>query len=255
MAAAAGVAAAVALVLVLVRPWEPAASPPGGIEADPARVAELEAVEAERAAENLTAAGDVAMSAMERLLPVMDGLHRALPADDELSAEDEPPADDSPSPAEPAEPAELAEWREVVAEVSAEVEALPSGSSEHNILRNGLVLSTQLLENTLDVLELAGGTGTAGDSEDSERLRGIAGDLRGRAVDAWAVAAVQLDLQYVGAERGHLHAFLPLHSGMSSEGEPGLPHGASEEPSEGHPEGHPEERSEEQPEENGTAHD
>jgi hypothetical protein len=37
---------------------------------------------------------------------------------------------------------------------------------------------------------------------------------------ARAQAAVQLDLQYIGADRGHLHAFLPLHSGMSTEAEP-----------------------------------
>ena len=199
-------AAAVVLVVVLlvVRPWEGTASAPGGIEADPARVAELEAAEAERNVENLTAAAELAVSAQERLLPVMDGLHAALPTDEVR-------------PEQPT-PAELGEWRDVVREVAADVEALPPGSSEHNIVRNGLLLSTGLLGNTLDVLELAG------DSEDSERLYGVAGDLRSRAVDAWAQAAVQLDLQYIGADRGHLHAFLPLHSGMSTEAEPDLPH-------------------------------
>jgi hypothetical protein len=39
------------------------------------------------------------------------------------------------------------------------------------------------------------------------------------------VAAVQLDLQYIEADRGHLHAFLPLHSGMAAEGEAEVPHG------------------------------
>jgi hypothetical protein len=118
-------------------------------------------------------------------------------------------------------PAALGEWRDVVAEVTADVEALPPGSSEHNIVRNSLLLSVRLLGDTLDVLELAGdagGTGGRGAGEGSEALD-VAGDLRTRAVDAWAVAAVQLDLQYVGADRGHLHAFLPLHSGMSTEGE------------------------------------
>ena len=221
--AAAVLVAAVVLVLLVVRPWEPAAPAPGGIVADPARVAELEAAEAERNVENLTAAAELAVSAQERLLPVMDGLHAALPTDE---ARPERPT-----------PADLGEWRDVVREVAADVEALPPGSSEHNIVRNGLLLSTGLLGDTLDVLELAGdpggadgadegdgagdasGAGDAGASEDSERLYAVAGDLRSRAVDAWAQAAVQLDLQYIGADRGHLHAFLPLHSGMSTEGD------------------------------------
>ena len=209
MAAAALVAAAVILVLLVVRPWEPATSP-GGIEVDPARVAELEAAEAERNDENLTAAAELAVSAQERLLPVMDGLHEALPTDE---ARPERPTS-----------AELGEWRDVVQEVAGEVEALPPGSSEHNIVRNGLLLSTGLLGDTLDVLELAGEAGGAGSPQRAERLYGVAGDLRSRAVDAWAQSAVQLDLQYIGADRGHLHAFLPLHSGLSTEADPPTDH-------------------------------
>lgn len=222
MVAAALAVAAVALVLVVVlmvvRPWEGEAPSPSGFDVDPARVAELEAAEAERAVENLTAAGELAQSAQERLLPVMDGLYEALPPKEE--GEDGGPADGGA--AQPT-PAELGEWRDVVDEVAADVEALPSGSSEHNIVRNGLVLSTRLLGDTLDVLELADGAdGDAAGS--SARLHVVAGDLRSRAVDAWAVAAVQLDLQHIEADRGHLHAFLPLHSEMAAEGEAEVPH-------------------------------
>lgn len=224
MAAVALVAAATALILLVTQPWDTAAPAPDGIQVDPARVAELEAAEAERNVENLTAAAELAVSAQERLLPVMDGLYAALPAGDE-------PGDASAADASTGEPegerkpptaAELGQWRDIVADVTADVEALPSGSSEHNIVRNGLVLSTELLGDTLDVLELAGESGGSGASE---RLFAVAGDLRTRAVDAWAVGAVQLDLQYIAADRGHLHAFLPLHSGMSEEGEAEVPHG------------------------------
>jgi hypothetical protein len=216
--AAVVVAAVVVVVLVMVRPWEPAAEVRGGIEVDPARVAELEAAEAERNAENLTAVGELAVSAQERLLPVMDGLHGVLPTDEAHPADGDHPADEAH--AERPTPAEVSEWRGVVREVAEEVEALPPGSSEHNIVRNGLLLSTALLGDTLDVLELAGDAegGGTGASESSERLYGVAGDLRSRAVDAWAQAAVQLDLQYIAADRGHLHAFLPLNSGMSPDG-------------------------------------
>lgn len=228
MAAAVVVAAAVALVLVVVvRPWGSAAPSPGGIEVDPARVAELEVAEAERAVKNLTAAGDLAVSAQERLLPVMDGLYAALPPEEEASGDAASASSSGETRQARPTAAELGEWRDVVGKVTAEVEALPSGSSEHNIVRNALLLSTGLLGDTLDVLDLAGGSGGGpGAAKDSEGLYGVADDLRSRAVDAWGVAAVQLDLQYVGADRGHLHAFLPLHSGMSAEGEAEPPHGS-----------------------------
>lgn len=218
MAAAVLTVAAVALVVLMVlRPWEREAPSADGFDVDPARVAELEAVEAERAVENLAAAAELAVSAQERLLPVMDGLYETLPAGD--ASEGEPAVDEPTS-------AELDEWRAVVDEVAAEMEALPTGSSEHNIVRNGLLLSTRLLGDTLDVLELAAADDSADDAaDDSERLYDVAGDLRTRAVDAWAVAAVQLDLQHIAADRGHLHAFLPLHSGMSPEGEAEMSHG------------------------------
>lgn len=202
------VAATTALLLTVLRPWEGEAPSAGGFDVDPARVAELEAAEAERAVENLAAAAELAVIAQERLLPVMDGLYATLPADEAGEGGATPPTS-----------AELDEWRAVVDEVATETEALPTGSSEHNIVRNGLMLSTRLLGDTLDVLELAAG------AEDPARLYDVAGDLRTRAVDAWAVAAVQLDLQHIEADRGHLHAFLPLHSGMSAEGEAEMPHG------------------------------
>jgi hypothetical protein len=209
--AVAAVALALMVVLMVLRPWESEAPSTSGFDVDPARVAELEAAEEERAAENLTAAGDLAVSAQERLLPVMDGLYEALPVEGAGQ-------DGAGDGATPPTSADLDEWRDVVDEVAGEMEALPTGSSEHNIVRNGLVLSTRLLGDTLDVLEVAA-------AEDSARLHDVAGDLRSRAVDAWAVAAVQLDLQHIEADRGHLHAFLPLHSGMAAEGEAEVPHG------------------------------
>lgn len=215
------VAAVAVVVLLIVRPGapEPASD---GFEVDPARVAELEAAEEERNTENLTAAGELAVSAQERLLPVMDGLYEALPVEDEATAPTEDATDGGADGASgdvvPPSAADLRAWRDVVDEVEGDVEALPPGSSEHNIVRNGLLLSTGLLGDTLDVLEVAG------QPDGSARLYDVAGDLRSRAVDAWAQAAVQLDMQHIAADRGHLHAFLPLHSGMSTEGEPGLPH-------------------------------
>ena len=95
------VAAAVALLIVLLvvlRPWEGAASSADGFDVDPARVAALEAAEAERAVENLTAAGELAVSAQERLLPVMDGLYETLPPDDG-AGENEPERPATPTSA------------------------------------------------------------------------------------------------------------------------------------------------------------
>ena len=38
------------------------------------------------------------------------------------------------------------------------------------------------------------------------------------------MTAVRRDVLQVELDRGHLHAFLPLHSGMGAEGEAEVPH-------------------------------
>lgn len=187
-----------AVVWATTRAPDGAAS--GGFAADPARVAELEAAEAARDAENLGVVADFAVAAQERLVPTMNDLSVALPLDG--------------SPGTPATSEQLATWREALAALTTEAEALPTGASGYNVTRNGLGVSIALLGDALDALELA----LAADETAREPLLALAGDLRMRAADTWGMAATQLDDLSVDADQGHVHVFLPLHPDDAGDG-------------------------------------
>ncbi|TGJ97597.1 hypothetical protein DLJ96_06550, partial [Actinotalea fermentans ATCC 43279 = JCM 9966 = DSM 3133] len=87
-------------------------------------MAELEAAEAARDAENLGVVTDFALSAQERLVPTMNDLSVVLPLDG--------------SPGIPATPEQVATWQEGLAALTTEAEALPTGASGYNVTRNGL---------------------------------------------------------------------------------------------------------------------
>ncbi|MFF2268722.1 hypothetical protein ACFVTZ_10650 [Cellulosimicrobium cellulans] len=205
LAALAVVAVVVALVVVLTR-QAPAATDEG-LAVDPARIAELEAAEEARDADNLVASIEHAEHVQTELVPVLHGLHAVLPVDG--------------STAVPADLAEIAEWRATVDGLVAETESLQSGSSEHNIVRNGMLTSLQLVGDTLDAVGLAA---AASDPTTASDLYALAGDLRTRAVDAWGLAAIQLDLRSTAGGQGHVHVFLPVHPDDSLDGGMDLGH-------------------------------
>lgn len=199
--AVAALAVVTLVVAAVVRAVERAdAEAPGAYVADPARVAELEAAEAARDGENLGVVTDFAVSAQERLVPTMEDLSVALPLDG--------------SPGTPATPEQVSGWREELAALTAEAEALPSGASGYNVTRNGLGVSIALLGDTVDTLVLAG------EAAEPTRaaLLALAADLRLRAADTWAMAATQLDGLSVDADQGHVHVFLPLHPDDAGDG-------------------------------------
>ncbi|MDF2808264.1 MAG: hypothetical protein K0S43_3210 [Cellulosimicrobium sp.] len=207
LAALAVVAVTVALVVALTR--EAPAANDEGFAVDPARVAELEAAEEARDADNLVASIEHAEHVQTELVPVLHGLHAVLPVDG--------------STAVPADPADIAEWRATVDGLVAETESLQSGSSEHNIVRNGMLTSLQLVGDTLDAVGLA----TSADASDptaAADLYALAGELRTRAVDAWGLAAIQLDLRSTSGGQGHVHVFLPVHPDDSLDGGMDLGH-------------------------------
>ena len=207
LAALAVVAVTVALVVALTR--EAPAANDEGFAVDPARVAELEAAEEARDADNLVASIEHAEHVQTELVPVLHGLHAVLPVDG--------------STAVPADPADIAEWRATVDGLVAETESLQSGSSEHNIVRNGMLTSLQLVGDTLDAVGLA----TSADASDptaAADLYALAGELRTRAVDAWGLAAIQLDLRSTAGGQGHVHVFLPVHPDDSLDGGMDLGH-------------------------------
>jgi len=186
------VALVVALVVTTTRGATADASADSAV-ADPERVAELEAAEIERDEQNLVASIDHAWHLQDELVPVLHGLHAVLPVDG--------------SAATPADVAEIAAWHGTVDGLIAETDALASGSSEHNIVRNGMLTSLRLIDDTLDTVELAV---SADDPATAEELEELAGELRTRAVETWSIAATQLDLRSIAADRGHVHIFLPV---------------------------------------------
>jgi hypothetical protein len=188
LAVAAGI---VALVLLLREP------PPGP---DPDRVAELEASYAERDVEQIGALIEQTRGARDDLLPVVEGLDAALPADGSAPAGD-PPGDEA-----------VAEWREAVDAVAEEYGSAPSGDTGHNIARGGLRSAVELLASSVTAYESA----RAAEGEERERLETLAGDLRTQAVRAWSVAATQLDVIGIGAGYGHVHIFLPAAPGSEA---------------------------------------
>ncbi len=215
LAALAVVAVVVALVVSLTRGTSSA--PDEGFVVDPARVAELEAAEEARDADNLVASIEHAQHVQTELVPVLHGLHAVLPVDG--------------STAVPADPAEIAEWRATVDGLVAETESLQSGSSEHNIVRNGMLTSLQLVGDSLDAVRLATAAGTS-DPTATTDLYALAGELRTRAVDTWGLAAIQLDLRSTTGGQGHVHVFLPVHPDDSLDG--GLDLGHDGGPGDGH---------------------
>ena len=203
------VAVAVAAVVGLTRGG--AAADDGGFAVDPARVAELEAAEEARDAENLVASIDHARYLQTELVPVLHGLHAVLPVDG--------------SSAVPADPEDVAAWHATVDGLVAETEALASGSSEHNIVRNGMLTSLELVGDALDAVGLA----ASADPAAAPDLYALAGDLRTRAVETWGLAAVQLDLRSTAGGQGHVHVFLPVHPDDSLDGGLGLGHTGGDE--------------------------
>jgi hypothetical protein len=159
------------------------------------RTAELEEQEAARHATQVTELTEVATTVHEQLLALMAELHEVLPVDG--------------SPAATADATALAVWRAVVDGARAEFGDPPSASTEVNTTRAGLVLAIDLLSSALLTYEAA----LDADGADRWRLEGLATDLRRNAVDAWAVAATQLDLLNIDLHDRHVHLYLPIRPG------------------------------------------
>ena len=182
----------------------------GAFAVDPARVAELEAAEEARDAENLVASIEHARHLQDELVPVLHELHAVLPVDGTTAAT--PTAD------------QVAGWRGTLDALTAETQSLASGSSEHNIVRNGMLTSVELLGDAVDAVDLA----READAATAPELVALAGELRTRAVDTWGIAAIQLDLRSTSGGQGHVHVFLPVHPTDSLDGGMDLPGGEAD---------------------------
>ncbi|TDD70052.1 hypothetical protein E1262_10805 [Jiangella aurantiaca] len=191
----------------------------GGGDDDPIadRVAELEAQEDARHLELVGQLTEQTTTAHGTLLSVIEGLHGVVPAEGTAAV--------SPT-------ADPAAWH---AAVGSAVEAFgepPSGSTEFNTARNGLLLAVDLLGSSVSAYDSAA-VAEAGAQQDA--LLELSGRLRDQAVAAWSVAATQLDVLNIDAGNGHVHINLPSRPGEEVD-----PHGGvGFEPSdEGGHEGH-----------------
>lgn len=163
--------------------------PPGP---DPDRVAELEASESARHVEQVGALIDTTRDAHDELLPVVEGLDTALPADG--SEPGEAPGGD-----------EVDGWADTVDGVAERLGASPSGGTGYNVARGGVRSAVDVLGSSVEVYAAA----LDAEGGERERLEGVAADLRTQAVRAWSVAATQLDAVAIEAGHGHVHIYLP----------------------------------------------
>lgn len=168
---------------------------------DAGRVAELEASAGERDVAQVEELVDRTRTAHEELLPVVEALDGAVPADGSSPAGEEPGA------------GEVDDWLATTDGAAEHFEDVPSGETGYNIAHAGLANSVDLLGSA--AVAYSG----ALDAED-EGLRSemteLAGDLRTQAVRSWSVAATQLDVLSVDAGHGHVHLYLPAAPGSGA---------------------------------------
>jgi len=155
-------------------------------------IAAMQQAEAERNEKNVGVIGEKIVAIQDNLLPVMSGLHGPLPTDESVPV--------------PATAAAVAEWKKAIVTAHDDIMGLPSGNSEYNIARNGFGLAVKVLGSSVAAYEAA----LSATDADAPALLALAGDLRNQASEAWSVAAIELDLLYNAADKGHLHIALPV---------------------------------------------
>lgn len=180
------------------------------------RVAELEAQEERRNVELVGQLTDQATAAHAGLLPVIEGLHTVVPSGG------------SPVVSPSVDPVS---WHTAVGAAIGTFGDPPSGSTEFNTARNGLLLATDLLGSAATAYESAV-VAPAGPQQDE--LLELAGRLRDQAVAAWSVAATQLDVLNIEAGNGHAHITLPSRPGEEVDPHGGVGFEPSEEDHTGH---------------------
>jgi hypothetical protein len=159
------------------------------------RVADLEAQEEARQLELVAELTQQTTAAHSGLLPVIEGLHVVVPSGGTAAV--------SPS-------VNPAAWHTAVGAAIGTYGDPPSGSTEFNTARNGLLLAIDLLGSAATAYESAV-LAPAGPQQ--EELLELAGRLRDQAVAAWSVAATQLDVLNIDAGYGHAHITLPARPG------------------------------------------
>ena len=143
----------------------------------------------------------------ERLVPVLEGLAKAVPV--------------GQPPGPVATQADLDDWRVVTGDAVGDFANPPSGGTGVNIARSGLAAAVRALDAAVDTYAAA--------LTHPQAARGplleLAGRQRDIAVTTWSTAATQLDVLNVGAGNGHVHVFLPAAPGQGALTADGAPEG------------------------------
>ncbi len=167
---------------------------------DPARVAELEASADTRHVDQVESLIGHTRAAHEELVPVLESLNAALPADGS------PPADGFP------DSEQIDDWLTTVLGAGGHFEQAGSGQTDFNITHAGLSGSVDLLGSALSAYHAA----SQAEGDQQVALLDLASDLRDQAVKAWSVAATQLDVVSIDAGHGHIHLYLPSEPGSGA---------------------------------------
>ncbi|KAB8191786.1 hypothetical protein FH608_027875 [Nonomuraea phyllanthi] len=143
---------------------------------------------------------ELARGTRTRLVPVLDGLNRAMP-----------PADGAAGPVAVTD-ADVETWRQAAAAAVQDFADPPSGETATNVARSSLASAVRQIATTVDTYAAARDlTGPA---------RAAAMDLavrqRADALFTWSVGATALDALSVDAGHGHQHVFLPTSPGQGA---------------------------------------
>jgi hypothetical protein len=158
-----------------------------------AEITSLRADEAKRDATQIVELTALARSTSQQIKPVVDGLRSGLPA-----------ADTGAAATRPVTAAQLDQWKQIVAQQVERHKDAPSGSTATNIARNGLRSAVNQLTVALDTAVAA----RALPADHQAALLAVASRQRLLAVNAWSVAATQLDNLNIDAGNGHQHVYL-----------------------------------------------
>lgn len=130
----------------------------------------------------------------EELQPLVESLDLVLPPDGSAPSGDTVDA------------AEVDGWRETVHEAAHHFDDIPVGDAAgYNVARTGLSNAVDLLGSSVAAYASA----QDADGTQQATLFELSSDLRTQAVNAWSVAATQLDLISTESGHGHVHLYLP----------------------------------------------
>ncbi|WP_327043504.1 hypothetical protein OG320_17015 [Microbispora sp. NBC_01189] len=190
-----------------------AATRPDSTEQAVNRIRAEEAVRDKAQIKELT---ELARTTRDKLVPVLEGLERVMPVEDDAAPAAAPSAAAS-GPAEGGKPekatgADIANWRQATAAAVQLFADPPSGETYTNLARSGLASSVRQLATTVDSYAAAQAlTGPA-----RTNMLALAARQRMDAVFTWSVGATALDAVSVDAGIGHQHVYLPAAPGSGA---------------------------------------